>query len=173
MGSSFVTIDHEHGFWMQDGVLEVWLRLLALHIREPNDNDSADAHATAKRIRDQFLLASKGYFGGCVPHGMEEAAATAEGAAFVRSAIESLLQALEKAPKLLSGDVPNLLAIEDSVFVEGFETWRLIEVAHAFLGLLDGKVSGTARSTAFMPGSRSECELNQKLRGWPRERGES
>jgi hypothetical protein len=168
MGSSFVTIDDEHGFWMQDGILTVWLRLLALHIREPNDNDSPQAHTTAKRIRDQFLLASKVYFGGCVPHGLEEAAATAEGAAFVRSAVESLLQALEKVPQFLSKDVLNLLAIEDSVFVEDFETWRLVEVAHAFLGLLDGMITGTG-STAFMPGSRTESELNQKLRGWPRD----
>ena len=167
MGTSFVTTDEEHGFWMRDSTLEIWLRLLALHIREPNDYDPAKTHEVAKRIRDQFLLASKGYFGRCVPHGLEEAVATTEGATLVRLAVQSLLQALEKAPKELSKDVLNLLAIEGFVFTDDFETWRLIEVAHAFLGLLDGKITSTARSTAFMPGTRSESELNQELRGWP------
>jgi hypothetical protein len=169
MGTSFVTIDDEHGFWMEDGTLAVWLRLLALHIREPSYSDSNPTYETAKRIRDQFLLASKPYFGGCVPHGLEEAASTDVGANVVRSAVESLLQALDKAPKELSKDVLNLFAIEGRQFVEDFETWRLIEVAYAFLGLLDGKITGTARSTAFMPGSRSESQLNERLRGWPRE----
>jgi len=167
MGTSFVTTDGEHGFWMRDSTLEIWLRLLALHIREPNDYESAHTHEIAKHIRDQFLLASKGCFNGCVPHGLEEAVATKDGATLVRSAIESLLQSLEKTPRALNKDVLNLLAIDGDVFIEDFETWRLIEVAHAFLGLLDGKITSTAQSTAFMPGTRTQSELNQKLRGRP------
>ena len=135
MGTSFVTTDDQHGFWMRDSILEVWLRLLALHIREPNENDSARTREAAKQIRDQFLLASKGYFVGCVPHGLEEAVSTPEGATLVRSAVDSLLQALEKAPKELSKDVLNLLGTEGGYYTDDFETWRLIEVAHAFLGL--------------------------------------
>jgi hypothetical protein len=36
MGTSFVEIG-EKGFWMQDSILELWLRLLALHIADPDE----------------------------------------------------------------------------------------------------------------------------------------
>src|SRR5262249_50741042 len=43
MGTTFVTLSHEssgkeRGFWMRDEMLEVWLRLLALHLPEPTDS---------------------------------------------------------------------------------------------------------------------------------------
>ena len=98
MGTTFVTLSRETpgkrpGFWMRDGMLEVWLRLLALHLPEPTD--SGEHQATL--IRNQWLLASRGYFGGCVPHGMEDACATQEGRAVIRRAIDSLLAALQQA----------------------------------------------------------------------------
>jgi hypothetical protein len=34
MGTSFVSIG-DHGFWMTDSILEIWLRLLALHVEDP------------------------------------------------------------------------------------------------------------------------------------------
>jgi hypothetical protein len=154
MGRSFVTTDGEHGFWMRDTVLEVWLRFLALHIREPDDTDSVQTHEATKCIRDRFLLASTGYFVGCVPHGLEEVVATTEGATLLRSAVESLLQGLESAPKELSIGVLSLMGLEIYGYPGDFGTWRLIEVAHAFLALLDGKITATASSTEFMPGCR-------------------
>jgi hypothetical protein len=169
MGTTFVTIDGEHGFWMQDANLELWLRLLALHLPEPSDNDSAERHCTVRRIRDQWLLASKGYFVGCVPDGMDDAAKLTDGLLVVRQAVDSIMQSLEKAPKTLSKDVLNLLGFWERgvLWIEDFETWRLLEVGHAFVGLIEGKITGTG-STEFMPGSRSEADLNQRLRGWPR-----
>ena len=79
---------------MRDGMLEVWLRLLALHLPEPTNSGQ---HQATLAIRNQWLLASRGYFGGCVPHGMEEACATPEGRNVVRLAIDSLLSALQRA----------------------------------------------------------------------------
>lgn len=52
MGTSFVSIN-DKGFWMQDSVLELWLRLLALHIKDP----SKDEEVVVRRIRDNWLLA--------------------------------------------------------------------------------------------------------------------
>jgi hypothetical protein len=42
MGTTFVTIREgntgdEPGFWMRDHMLELWLRLLALHLPEPTN----------------------------------------------------------------------------------------------------------------------------------------
>src|SRR5581483_7275723 len=111
MGTTFVTLSrevsgNETGFWMHDGILELWLRLLALHLPEPTD--SGEYQATPK-IRNQWLLASKGYFIGCVPHGMEDACSSQEGRTVVRMAIKSLLEALQCAGTLLDSETLNLL----------------------------------------------------------------
>src|SRR5262245_61826020 len=108
MGSTFVTLSRgayapgkQPGFWMRDGTLELWLRLLALHLPEPTDSGQ---HRATLAVRNQWLLASRGYFTGCVPHGMEDACATEEGRFVVRKAIDSLLAALKKAETPLDAD---------------------------------------------------------------------
>lgn len=133
---------------MNDGVLELWLRLLALHLPEPTN--SGEHHATIE-IRNRWLLASRGYFGGCVPHGMVDACATPEGRAVVRLAIDSLLKALRQTTTPLHADTLNLFAIEGQ-FTAPIERKWLEDVGHAFLDLLDGKITGLASSTEVMPG---------------------
>ncbi len=156
MGTSFVTADGEHGFWMRDSILELWLRLLLLHIPEPADADSETVHRVSRQIRDNWLLASKGYFIGCVPSDVENAVSTPEGLAVVRSAIDSLRKSLVKMPSTLDKNVLNLLGFDPRglIWVDDFETRRLIETADAFSELLEGKILDTARSTTRMPGSR-------------------
>lgn len=148
MGTSFVGIG-DRGFWMPDGVLELWLRLLALHVEDP-----VESGPTATKIRDQWLLASRGFFGGCVPDGLEDAVSTTEGEALVRAAIHSLLRALAAAPSHLSKDVFNLMGFSGSEFTVDIETRRLVEVGRAFLDLLDGKITTGPSDTSFMPGCR-------------------
>jgi hypothetical protein len=148
MGTTFVSVDGEKGFWMRDSILELWLRLLALHIKDPHDLDSL-----AAEIRDQWLLASRGFFNGCVPHDLDEALATDEGKALVRDAIGSLLAALKKAPPSLKPDVLNLMGFEGDWSGE-VETWRLLEVGKAFLDLIEGKIGAASSDATFMPGSR-------------------
>ncbi len=80
MGRTFVGIgEPRRGFWIRDSILELWLRLLALHVENP-----IESGALATKIRDQWLLASRGFFIGCVPEGLEEAVSTPEGDALVR-----------------------------------------------------------------------------------------
>jgi hypothetical protein len=146
MGSSFVGIG-DHGFWMRDSILELWLRLLALHMEDPTESGSI-----ATTIRDQWLLASRGYFNGCVPVALNEAVATDEGKSMVRTAIHSLLEALTHGPATISKDALNILGI-DSKFGCDVESRRLIEIGRAFLDLIDGKITTTARDSGFMPGS--------------------
>ena len=163
MGTTFVTLSRETsgkepGFWMRDGMLEIWLRLLALHLPEPTDSGQ---HKATLKIRNQWLLASRGYFGGCVPHGMEDACATQEGRAVVRMAIDSVLGALQDAKTPLDAETLNLLGIEGGQFtkIEGGQFTKSIdrkwlqEIGYAFLDLLDGEISGVASSTEIMPGS--------------------
>lgn len=155
MGTTFVTLSREvssdePGFWMRDGMLEFWLRLLALHLPEPTNSGE---HQATLKIRNQWLLASRGYFGGCVPHGMEDACATQEGRDVVRIAIDSLLAALCRAPMSLDSDTLNLLGIEGMQCAPIERTW-LQEIGHAFLDLLDGKIRCVPSSTEVMPGSK-------------------
>jgi hypothetical protein len=147
LGTSFVSISG-HGFWIQDSLLELWLRLLALHIEDPVESGS-----WATTIRDQWLLASRGYFNGCVPDGLEEAVSTGEGAAVVRAAVDSLSKALADAPSHLGKDVFNLMGFSGGTLTGDIETRRLIGVGRAFLDLLDGKVRSGPSDSSFMPGS--------------------
>jgi hypothetical protein len=128
--------------------------LLALHIPEPTNSESPMTHQVSFQLRDQWLLASKGFFIGCVPSGLEETAPTQEGQAVIRAATTSLRAALLKSPPSINKDALNLLCFEGVVWGDDFETRRLVEVADAFVNLLDGKISCTASSTEFMPGTR-------------------
>ncbi|MGE0605485.1 MAG: hypothetical protein AB7O62_00050 [Pirellulales bacterium] len=155
MGTSFVTLTeattgNEPGFWMRDSMLELWLRLLSLHLPEPND--LGEHHATLE-IRNRWLLASRGYFLGCVPHDLECVFSTQEGRTVVRKAIDSLLKELQSNNSPLDAATINLLGIEGFQFFS-IERRCLADIVYAFLDLLDGKITCTARSTDVMPGSK-------------------
>lgn len=134
---------------MRDGMLELWLRLLALHLPEPTNTGENEATLT---IRDQWLLASRGYFSGHVPHDMATICAVPQCRALVRLAIESLLSALDDAEEPLNPGTLNLLGIEGKQF-PSVERQRLKEIGWAFLDLLDGNISCDVSSTEVMPGS--------------------
>lgn len=149
MGTSFVEIG-DKGFWMRDGILQLWLRLLALHIEE-----SPNEQFIGRKIRDNWLLGSGVCFTGCVPDELEDAVSSSEGRAIVLRAIDSLLDALKRCPQKLDHHTLNLLGIGDGgVFIVDFESSRLIEIGNAFIALITGEIQSDATSTAFMPGSR-------------------
>ncbi|MCA9617381.1 MAG: hypothetical protein KC731_00070 [Myxococcales bacterium] len=155
MGTTFVSLSRkpsaeDPGFWMRDSMLEVWLRLLALHLPEPTD---AGEYTHTPRIRGQWLLASLGHFMGWVPHGMEDACATEDGKATVRLAITSLLHALGQSEAPVDANTLNLLGI-DRQFTTPIERRWLRDIGHAFLDLLDNKIAQVASSTEVMPGSK-------------------
>src|SRR5688572_10279844 len=112
MGTSFVEIGGK-GFWMHDSILELWLRMLALHIEDPVEGEGT----VARKIRDGWLLASRGYFGGHVPAGVEEAVSTSEGRTIVLAAIDSLMKSLKNGPETLDHATLNLLGFEGGEFI--------------------------------------------------------
>lgn len=155
MGTSFVTITDgtsgdEPGFWMRDEMLELWLRLLSLHLPEPTDGGENSA---TPEIRNKWLLASRGYFNGCVPHEMEFACSTPERMHVVRAAIASLMAKLSESDSVLEAGTLNLLGNEGcTYFALGRD--RLRDIGYAFTDLLEGRIKDTARSTDVMPGSK-------------------
>src|ERR1041385_4131693 len=82
MGTSFVHIGKK-GFWVQDSILELWLRLLALHLDDPQEG------SVGLKIRDGWLLASRGYFVGFVPVALDEAVQNDAGKGIISTAIDS------------------------------------------------------------------------------------
>jgi hypothetical protein len=145
MGTTFVSVNGK-GFWMRDSVLELWLRLLALHVEE-----SPKEEFVGRKIRDNWLLASRGYFMGCVPDELEYAVSTDEGRKVVIQAIRSLIGALQKGPETLDGDTLSLLGFEEGY--GDIEARRLIEVGNAFFALIAGEIQSDASSIELMPGS--------------------
>ena len=146
MGTSFVSIN-DKGFWMRDSMLTLWLRLLALHLEEPTKDGIIE-----RNIRDKWLLASRGFFPGCIPDDLEDAVSTDEGRQVVIGAIKSLISTLAKGPKTLDPGTLNTLGISGAFFSADVEAWRLIEVGNAFLTLIAGEIQSDASSTEFMPG---------------------
>ena len=135
---------------MRDGMLELWLRLLALHLPEPTDDGQ---HQATLKIRNQWLLASRGYFGGWVPHDLANICATKEGMDVVHKAIRSLLAILKKSEMPLDADTLNLLGIDGQFSVPIERQW-LVDIGNAFLDLLAGKIRCIVSSTDVMPGSK-------------------
>lgn len=143
------------GFWINDADLELLLRLLALHIPDPASTRMAAAEDAqiALSIRDQWLLASRGWFLGCVPHGLEEAADTDAGRAVVRTALTALLAALTHMPDGMPRGMGTLLGIEGT-YSEDIPTWRLWACAKALQELLDGQIATTSRDNVVIPDSK-------------------
>jgi len=147
MGTTFVCGGLGDGFWIKDSMLELWLRFASMHIA-----DSVEDQSISHRIRNEWLLASRGYFNGCVPLSLDENISTLEGKQAVLHAVNSLLTSLRQAPRLLDRGVVNLMGMS-SEFVGDVETWRLIEVSEAFVDLINGKPFGNAATSLAMPGS--------------------
>jgi hypothetical protein len=144
MGSSFVSIDGK-GFWSRDSILELFLRMLALQIEDP-----VEPTEPAAVIRNNLLLHSRGYFGGCVNAGLGDAVQLPGGAELVRKAIEALDKVLSNLNAL---DVGTLNALGFSgEFTQPVETWRLREMGHAWLALMDGRITAGPGGDYPMPG---------------------
>jgi len=160
MGSTFVTLGRDAsgnpasgetqvGFWMQDSILEIWLRLLALHIREPQEYGDI-----ANVIRNQWLFASRHHFMGCVPHFLEEATSSTEGFSLVVDAVQSLSVALASATGHICGESLSLLCFESEM--GDVEIAVLRDVAAAFRDLLNRKDAFDGSPSRDGPDSNSE-----------------
>jgi hypothetical protein len=119
-------------------------------LEEPGDAERSTSPVPS--IRDGWLLASRGFFNGCVPDGLEEATRSDEGRAVVVRALNSLLNALRSAPPALDAGTLNLLGVEGTWSAD-VKTAALMEVAQAFIDLIEGRIGADASDTSLMPGS--------------------
>ena len=147
MGSSFVEVD-EKGFWMNDSLLCLWLRLLALHVQSNLDQSAPEMVA-----REEWLLQSECHAPGFVVADLDRVARDQNAKQKVVSAIGRLLSMLEKHARMLEPATINLLGLSIA-WSHPIETSRLLEIGNAFLDLFAGKITTGADSTEFMPGSQ-------------------
>ena len=131
---------------MRDDFLELWLRFAALHIEDTNED-----HSLAHTIRNEWFLASRGYFSGSVPFQIEENVATGEGKAIVLKAFGSFLSSLRQGPEFLNSGVLNLMGMDG--WGSDIETQRLIQVGESLVQLIEGKNFARPEDSSFMPGS--------------------
>ncbi|WP_042249967.1 hypothetical protein [Paracoccus sp. PAMC 22219] len=141
MGTSYVTVlaghpggaDRRTGIWVNDSILQLLLRLLALHLPEPWPGSEGKDSRT---IRDQWLLASAIPFTGCVRHDLETIGTAPAGLSLTRSALTSLISALDGRPPMLPGQLFSLLGMGDAGSVD-IRTEDLISTAVEIQTLLD------------------------------------
>lgn len=143
MGTSFVTLgsraasgsgapSERTGFWANDSHLALILRLLALHIPEPAADSDGEL---ARTIREQWLLASGVSFPGCVPHGLEWIAESLDSRTIAKSAVASLMVALEGTPRL-PGSVFSFLGLGGPA-ASDIELCELVNILRQMASLLD------------------------------------
>ena len=157
MGTSFVTlerdvngiptsdINHQVGFWMRDSMLELWLRLMVLNAGEPKSQGLI-------AIRNQWFLASQDVCSGCIPTGLDTAAATPEGFVFMKTAVENLSAAVCLMDGPLTRSALDLLGCGG--WQRDIEIEDLMDIAAAFLDLVNFNVSSTASTEKYVPGRR-------------------
>ncbi|PQO42412.1 hypothetical protein [Blastopirellula marina] len=148
MSTSFVSFDGEHGFWSADRWLELYLRLLLLHL-EDAPNQRSPCHA----IREKWHVASSGACSGWVPVFVDDVKASLEGVRLMLNAIASLSRGLEQAPPKLDKRVIRLLWGEqyDRPWPDEVETSSLVEISEALVKLIKGEMTSTAADEVYVP----------------------
>jgi hypothetical protein len=149
MGTSFVAFE-ENGFWMEDSLLALWLRLAALHIRcGANDEDALT------RLRNGWMLHSQSWGPGVVIADLDAIAHDAVAKAGLITAIRSTQTLLADVGTEIQPGILNLLGVEPIIWTMPIKTAGLQEIASAFIDLLEGRIDAKANSMEFMPGSRT------------------
>ncbi|MCI5078345.1 hypothetical protein [Oricola sp.] len=146
MGTSFVGID-EKGFWMRDGLLCMWLRLVAVQIRCGANGDDP-----LTRLRNEWMYQSQIELNGLVSVDLETIAGNDVAEDELCDAIRRVMTCMRALGAEISVETQNLLGVHGwSVPVK---TSRFIEIGEAFLDLIHGRITSTAHNTDFMPGCR-------------------
>ena len=148
MGTSFVTLASGRragsedpavrtGIWVEDSMLQLLLRLAALHVPEPLPGaDGADA----RDIRERWLLASGVPFVGCVPHDLDVVAANRNRLSVARAALVSLSSALDDMRPRIPGGSFSLLGMGEPASRD-LATDDLKAIVSDIVGLIDAAMA--------------------------------
>lgn len=149
MGSSFVSRAGQ-GFWVNDSLLRLWLRLAALHI-----SDGGIAEDGIGGLRDRWLLHSRESFVGCIDAGLDKFSADQSARDSIAAACEQLRDALERGEAPLDAGTLNVLGIVGLQFLGDVPRKDLRDLCESFLLLLADRFPATASDQVYIPARSS------------------
>jgi hypothetical protein len=150
MGSSFTEF-HGKGFWSWDPLLEAWLRVLSLHL-----GDDVHKPGWQHDLRDQWLLASTGYFSGWVSPSLDEFLTTEERVVAILQASERCISSLRSFGAFVPATFLNALVFANPSGADLPIEWFDL-IAARFTALLRGELVTDASTSPVLPATR-ECE---------------
>ncbi len=143
MGSSYTSFK-DHGFWSRDGLLELWLKLLAHNL--PKDSPGSE---WLKLLREEWLLQSSGIFNGFVSAQINELLDEDQKVRVVISAADHVIRTVRACGPTLSVQALEKLGIEDSY--DDFPIAFLEEIHEAFSKLLRGELAWDQSTSPKLP----------------------
>lgn len=143
MGNSYTSFK-DHGFWSRDGLLELWLKLLA-------NNLPTDIHENEwlKPVREEWLLQSSGLFNGFVSAQLDVFLDQDEKVRTIISVADRAIDAVRAGGTALSSQALEKLGIEDSF--DDLPTGFLEEIHEAFTKLLRGELAWDQTTSPTLP----------------------
>lgn len=147
MGSSFTEFRGK-GFWCRDPLLEVWLRLLSLHI-----GDDVYKPGWQHDLRDHWLLASAGFFGGCISPRLDQFLTDEHRVSAILQTSERSIQSLRAFGSYVPATFLNALGIADRFGGELPIEWFDL-IADRFSALLRGELTTDASTSPVLPQTR-------------------
>ena len=151
MGKSFTEF-RGHGFWARETSLEVWLRLVSLHLHYRVGIEEA----AFRDLRESWLIATSGCQG-CVGN-----CADLDRVLFDDKLVAVAIEASEETLKVIDGLGPeldhrylNALGI-DGHFTADLHAWKVVQIGEHFIRLLRGELPWQVRSSPLLPSAELE-----------------
>ena len=149
MGNSFTKFRGK-GFWSRDWLLEVWLRVLSLHM-----GDDVHKPGWQHDLRDKWLLLSNGGFSGWISPSLDDFLTDDERIAAVLRASERSIQSLRAFGATVPAAHLNALGLEGGfgkdLPIEGFEL-----INDHFTKLLRGELTTDASTSPTLPATEND-----------------
>lgn len=143
MGSSYTSFK-DHGFWSRDGLLELWLKLLANNLP-----GGIGANEWLRPVREDWLLQSSGIFNGFVSAHLNELLDQDEKVKTIISVADRVIDTARAGGTTLSKQALEKLGIGDCC--DDLPTAFLEEIHEAFTKLLRGELDWDQATSPMLP----------------------
>lgn len=147
MGSSFTGFRGK-GFWCDDSLLEVWLRVLALHLGE-----EVYEPGWQHDLRDHWLAMSGLNIVGCIHPSLERFLTEDERIAVILHVTERSMRSLRAFGKFVPAAFLNALGFTNS-FPDDLPMEWFNRIADCFTALLQGELGTDASDSPVLPATR-------------------
>ena len=152
MGKSFTEF-RGRGFWARDTPLELWLRLVTLHLRYRVWVEDA----AFRDLRETWLIATSGCQG-CVGESanLNRVLFNDDLVKIAVEASEETLKTIERLGPKLDHKYLNALGLPGT-FMADLDAWKVVQVGEYFVRLLRGELQWEVRSSPLLPAAELEA----------------